>query len=182
VARKGVRLMFVCEDDEHWRFTRLAFLRLGYGPREMRVSLAPAGRGAAEQWVRQQYATEVRVYRRKAGHQNVGLVVVIDADKQTLDYRHEQLSEALNESGLDKRGAAERIVIWVPKRHVETWVADLRGRSVNEEDDYKNLMRDVDYRPAADRFVERYRDPGSRSANVLPSMSRAFDETDRLPA
>lgn len=174
-------MMFVCEDDEHWRFARWTFLRLGYHARELRVALAPAGRGAAEQWVRQQYATEVRVHRRKAAHQNVGLVVAIDADKQTVDYRHEQLSGALDESRLDQRGNAERIVIWVPRRHIETWVADLLGHSVNEDDDCKNLVRDVDYRPAADRFVERYRDPGGRPASVLPSMSRAFDEASRLP-
>jgi hypothetical protein len=95
VAGKGIRLLFVCEDDKHWRLSRLVFLQLGYHSRELRVSPAPAGRGAAEQWVRQQYANEVCAYRRKAGYQNVGLVVVIDADRQAVDHRHQQLAEAL---------------------------------------------------------------------------------------
>ncbi len=180
MSRRRVRVICLCEDDEHWRLTRRVFLQLGYGSHELRVSLAPAGRGAAEQWVRQQYPTEVRAYRRKANHQNVGLVVVIDADIQPVDYRHMQLSSALEEAGLDKLGATERIVVWVPKRHVETWVADLLGHPVDEQHDYKSLMRDADYRRAAQTFVERYRNPAARPADLLPSMSRAFDETARL--
>jgi len=182
VARKGVRLVVLCEDDKHWRFARWAFIQLGYNPRELKDSQAPPGGGAAEQWVRQRYANEVSVYRSKAGHQKIGLVVVIDADKQTVDYRHKQLSSGLGEAGLDKRGAAERIAIWVPKRHIETWVADLLGHTVNEEDDYKNRMAEADYRQAAVAFLERYRNPNSRPAELLPSTARAFDETDRLPA
>jgi hypothetical protein len=183
VARKGVRLVLLCEDDEHRRFARHVFHKLGRHYRELRTLVCPAGRGSAEQWVRQRYAEEVRVYRRRANtQQGIALVVTVDADQQTVDYRHAQLSQSLNEFALAERGTAERIVIWVPKRHIETWVADLLGQDVSEEDDCKNLMRDADYRPAADRFVERYRGPGSRPANVLPSMSRAFDETDRLPA
>jgi hypothetical protein len=179
---RGVRLVLLCEDDEHWRFARLVFLRLGYHSRELRVSLSPAARGAAERWVRQQYPNQVRMHRRKASFQNVGLLLVIDADKQTVDYRHQQLSNALDEAGLDQRGPREPIVIWVPKRHIETWVADLLGHAANEDDDYKNLVRDADYRVVAGRFADRYQKPADRPANLIPSMSRAFDEMERLPA
>ena len=161
---------------------RWAFIQLGYNPRELKDSQAPPGGGAAEQWVRQRYANEVSVYRSKAGHQKIGLVVVIDADKQTVDDRHKQLSSGLGEAGLLERGPGERIVIWVPKRHIETWVADLLGHAANEEDDYKKHVRGGDYQRAAAGFAERYQGRNSRPAGLLPSMARAFDETDRLPA
>ena len=182
MAGRGVRLIVLCEDDEHSRFARHVFGQLGRSYRTLRTEVCPAGCGAAEHWVRRHYAQEVVVHRRKASSQEgLGLVVVIDADKQTVDDRHRQLADALEQSGNQGRSPSERIIIWVPKRHIETWVADLLGHTANEEDDYKNAMHDADYRPAAERFVERYRDASTRPASLIPSMSRAFDETARLP-
>jgi hypothetical protein len=182
MSARGVRLIVLCEDDEHRRFAHHAFRKLGRHYSELRAIVCPAAHGAGEKWVREHYAKEVRAHRRNASSQEgLALVVVIDADKQTVEHRYEQLDDALEQSGVQCRGRSERIMIWVPKRHIETWVADLLGHSVNEEGDYKNLMRDADYRPAAEEFVERCRNPSRRPAAPLPSMSRAYEETDRLP-
>ena len=183
--RKGVRLVFLCEDDEHWRFARFTFLRLGYHDRELRVLLAPGGRGAAEQWVRVQYATEVRAQRRKITSQNVALAVVIDADRQTVDRRHEQLAAGLSAAALERRSSDEQIVLWVPKRHIETWIADLVGKPANEDDEYKNAMRGADYRRAASCFVDRYRDrpPNPPAVNVARIRgNRSTTELTSLPS
>lgn len=180
MARKAVRLVLLCEDDGQQRFAHHVFRKLGRAHREVRTLICPAGRGAAEQWVRNRYAEEVRLYRRKATAQKgIGLLVAIDADRQTVDYRHEQLANSLKTADLDKRGPDERIAVWVPKRNIETWVADLLGHTVNEEDDYKNDVRGGDFQPAAARFADRCRNHDKQPA-ALPSMSRAFDETDRL--
>jgi hypothetical protein len=183
MAGNGVRLVVLCEDSAHQRFAHRVFKKLDRGYRELRALICPSGRGAAEQWVRNHYAAEVRLYRQKAAAQsNIGLLVAIDADKQTVEYRHEQLATALEQARLDQREPDERVVIWVPKRHIETWIAHLLGQIADEETDYKNVMRDADYRPAAQTFVERYRNPANRPASSPPSMERAFDETSRLPA
>lgn len=182
MARERVRVVLLCEDDEHRRFAHHASRKLGRHYRELRLLVSPTGRGAAESWVRKRYAEEVLIHRRRASSQGgLALVVVIDADRQTVDRRHQQLAAALKQSGIEERRPSEKIVIWVPKRHIETWVTDLLQGNSNEHDDYKNVMRDVDYQPAAERFVEQYRNPSSRPPGLLPSMSRAFDETARLP-
>jgi len=182
MRRQGTRLIILCEDDEHEQFARHTFLALGYHPREMRVVPRCAGRGAAEQWVREQYALEVRAHRRKASSQNIGLIVVIDADTSTVAKRHGQLNAHLKENNLENRGPRECIVIWVPKRHIETWIAWLSNHKVDESRDCKDLTRGADYRACAARFVHIYRDTDGRPEGLLPAMSHAFDEMKRLPA
>ena len=176
-------MVLLCEDEEHQRLAWHAFRRLGRQNRVLRILVCPSGRGAAESWVRQHYAEEVKLHRRKASSQEgLALVVMIDADQQTVEYRHQQFADGLAEAGLEGRSSLERIIIWVPKRHVETWVADLLQGGANEEDDYKNAMRDADYRLAAERFVERCRNSASRPPGSLNSMSRAIEETTaRMP-
>jgi len=176
VARKGVRLVVVCEDDEHWKFARHAFLRLGYHNRELRPFISPSGRGAAEHWVRKRYALEVRAHRRRVASQKVGLVVVVDADTETTEHRHNQLSSELADAGLPQRTDGERIVLWIPRRHIETWVAYLLGNKVTEDEDWKRRMQGQDYRPPAYRFIELYQRSDDRPADLLPSMSLAYEE------
>lgn len=183
MARKGVRLYLVCEDDEHRRFAYRVFLRLGFHYHELRFFVSPTGRGAADRWVRQRYPEEVRAHRRRASSQSVGLLVVIDADRQTVEDRHRQLSNELTEAHLPARSSNERIVIWVPKRHIETWVAylsDKVSQAVNERDDYKKRVRDVDYHPPAECFIQLYRDTENRPPTLLPSLSNAFVELNRM--
>jgi hypothetical protein len=180
MARRGVQLILICENGEHERFARCAFLKLGFHRRELRFSLSPAGRGAAEQWVRKQYADEVRAYRRKVGHLQVGLVVLIDADRETVAQRERRLADELRHSRQQERQARERIVHWTPRRHIETWVAFLRDHTVDEEMDCKSLVSTDDIRPAAESFVQMYREPGRRPTGPLGSLALAWGETDRL--
>lgn len=179
MPRRGVRLILLCEDDEHRRFAHRVFLGLGVRRHELRFFVSPTGRGAADRWVRQRYPEEVRAHRRRASSQSVGLLVVIDADQQTVEHRHRQLSNELTEAHLPVRSSNERIVIWVPKRHIETWIAylsDQVSQAVNERDDYKKRVRDANYRPPAERFIQLYRDTENRPSTLLPSLFHAFVE------
>lgn len=183
--RRGVRVTVLCEDDAHKRFARYAFLRLGYHRREIRELHNPSGRGSAEQWVREHYANEVRTHRSRGASQQVVLVVIVDADTQTVQQRHQQLENQLQTKGLRPRSETEPIVIWVPKRHIETWVAWLSGRDVNEKDHNKHhckrLVHDQDWKCAAERFVDIFRAPNDRPEGLLPSMLSAIEEMARLP-
>jgi len=180
MARRGVRIVFLCEDNEHKQFAYRAFLKLGFHRRELYVTASPVGRGAAEQWVREQYPIEVKSQRRRSSSQHAGLLVVLDADRCTVAERANQLADQLARSGQSQRAASERIVHWIPRRHIETWIASLRGRDVDEESDCKSLVKSDDIRPSAESFVRIYRDANSRPADALPSLSLALEETDRL--
>lgn len=180
MARRGVRIVFLCEDSEHKQFAYRAFRKLDYHRRELRHSASPPGRGAAEQWVRERYATEVKAHRRRVSYQRVGLVVVIDADRNTVQKRAQQLVDELAHADQPRRETDERIAHWIPRRHIETWVAFLRDHTVDEEMDCKSLVKSDDYRPAAESFVQMYREPAQRPAELLESLALALGETDRL--
>ena len=180
---RGVRVVVLVEDEQHDRFAYRVLLQLGFHYRDIRVVPYPQGRRSGEQWVRENYPGQVKAHRRKASFQRVGLVVLIDADTRTVAHRHNQLAQKLQKAGLKARSGEEAIIIWVPKRNIHTWVAYLLDREVdvNEQDDYERLVRDEDYRTPAERFVELYREASARHDDLLPAMSKAFTELQRLP-
>ncbi len=108
-------------------------------------------------------------------------MVVIDADTRTVQQRQQELQGRLADVGDRPRSDNEPIVIWIPKRHIETWVAYFSGEPANETDDYKQPMRDADYKSPAKRFVRLYQTPADRPDDLLPSISAALRELSRLP-
>jgi hypothetical protein len=102
----------------------------------IRIVLSPSGQGSAENWVRRTFAKEVKTYRSR--HAQTKLVVIIDADTDTVQDRLKQLDQALQNTGkepVDTR--SEQIARLVPKRNVETWILCLNEQVVNEDEDYK---------------------------------------------
>ena len=139
----------------------------------------PVGKNA-KQWVTRQYPGKVQLHRRKAAEQ-VALLVGTDADEQTVQQRRECLDAALNENGLPPQEARERIVLWIPKWHIETWILALLGQNVNEDDNYKHAARDADVPAAAKGFADRFRTfKQDGTIQLLPSLRTAFQETQRL--
>jgi hypothetical protein len=175
-----VRIVLLVEDEYLERFIRSALMTLGFRRHEIRVRPYPVGRNA-KQWVTQEYPSEVHAYRREANHQQVALLVGTEADEQTVLERLASLDGALTAVGSNRRQNHERIALWIPKWHIETWLLSLLGQNVDEETSYKNALRDPDVAAAGKAFVDLLRkfrqDP---TTNVLPSMKAAFQESTRL--
>jgi hypothetical protein len=115
--------VILCEDLQSQVFIRRALLRRGVDSRRIRLVDLPSGRGAGEQYVRQQYPGEVEAHRSQAAHMAAALVVHLDADPgHTVADRHRQLGDALAEAEQSPRQPQERIAHLVPKRNIETWV------------------------------------------------------------
>ncbi len=127
------------------------------------------------------YADEVREHRRKASHQSVVLFVLIDADTNPVEHRFRRLANVLCGLELAAREQREAIIIWVPKRHIETWIAHLAGHAVNETDDLKRVAKSLSVRASAECFATRIQDSNQRPANTPASMTVAFEESRRLP-
>lgn len=183
MKRRGVRVRILFEDDAQWTFARHVFLVRGYHHREIRGVPYVPGQGSAEQRVRDQYPQEVKGNRSRRKNQQVELLVVIDADTSTVDNRKKQLATKLKEDGLAARSGKEPIVVWIPKRCVETWIAWLSNHDVTERTEShrcKNLVRDCDYRPPARKFVDGFRQP-DQVPGLLPSIRDAHAEMKRLP-
>lgn len=136
---RNVQIVILCEDRQHEAFARRFLERTGRNRRVQRVERAPGGRGSAEQFVRERYPKELAYYRERRHRVEHALIVLVDADRGSVDARVEQLERACQAAGMEHRQSADRVAIFVPARNIETWLAYLAGQSVNEEDGYPRL-------------------------------------------
>jgi hypothetical protein len=138
-----LRFIILGEDHAHVNFVRRWLLSEGIGARQItpRKVAADATGDGGEKYVRQQFPAEVQYYRAKANHQRVALIVVIDADLDTVARRQRQLDETLGDL---PRRPDERIALVVPRRNIETWMTVLLDPStvdVDEGTDFSQRFR-----------------------------------------
>ncbi len=171
--RWGVRVQILVEDEALERFAREALLRFGFSRHELRVTPYPVGQGSARDWVDRQYPVEVRTLRAKA-YQKVGLVVGTDADELTVQQRADRLARTLADNRMPPRAGQERIVLWIPKWNIETWLLYFAGHPVDEDHDYSHRLNNPDYCAAAAAFVEEYRQyKRNATTQTQPSLRRS---------
>ena len=180
MTRRRAQVVILCEDLQQEVFARRFLLRCGFHRRRIRSRIAPAGRGAGEQFVHRQYPQEVQTYRRKKEHLALRLVVIVDADTRTVDQRLEELDEALRRHRLASRASEEHIGIFVPKRNIETWIYYLQGVSVDEHTAYPKLPHEGDCAPAVKRLAEAVCHGHGLAADAPPSLRSACDEWTRI--
>ena len=180
-ARSGVRVALLAEDVACRTFGKRALLEMGFARDEIH-ELPIQNKGSGKKHVTVEYPKEVKQLRRKASFQRVALLVVTDVDELTVKQRAEQLAESLSQNQLPKRDDTEAICLWLPKWHIQTWMAFLAGIEVTEDEDAKHKARKLELKQMALEFLVRYR-LWRRNEEVaaLPSMEAAFIETQRLP-
>jgi hypothetical protein len=172
-----LRITILAEDKRHQSFVLRYLRNLGCNPHKIRREPLPTGVGAGEQWVRERYAESVYELRRRS--ENTALIVVIDADTQEVSRRRIHLEEQLR----SPREAHERIVHFIPKRNIETWIFCLDGEIVNEVDDYsKNHGIEDRVGPAAQAFYDWTRPNAIVPSHCIPSLYGAIPEAQRLEA
>ena len=107
-----MRLVILCEDLQQEVFARHFFMSRGFLRHELDFKRSIAGKGSGEQYVRTRYAQEVKKFRKKSTYiKSIRLVVIIDADKHTVNSRLNQLDSALEEDGQPKRQPNEKMAI-----------------------------------------------------------------------
>ena len=135
MSQRRVQIVILCEDRQQEVFARYFLKKRGFTGL-FRANICPKGSQSGEQYVRSQYAVEVKAYRQNRNRVSIGLVVFIDADTGTLQARLHELDGMLEEDEQENRRLDEAIAIFVPKRNIETWIHYLQGESVNEEAAY----------------------------------------------
>lgn len=176
-----MRIRLLLEDRNLERFARSVLLALGFHREELRVIAYPVGKGSAKQWVESQYPGEVRLYRSKANFQNVALLAGTDADEQSVDSRFQRLAQLLQDAQLDPRNEKERIVVWVPKWHIETWILHFMGDTRDEDHNYKHEVKTANYPAITQAFLDEYREfKREKTVDTLASLKTAYHETNRL--
>jgi hypothetical protein len=183
MSAQAAHTVVLCEDTQHETFVRRFLKGKGWATRQIRTERAPAGRGSAEQWVRERLPIELRAYRQRSTHARTYLIVVLDADTGTVAGHVDELEQACRQDGLDPRGADERVLFVIPRRNIETWLAYLRGEPVDEDTTYPRYESEGDCRRDV-RVLQEICDGQRQWPQPAPprSLLTACDEYNRLDA
>lgn len=179
-----VRVVLLAEDRTLERVAVGILAALGVRNREITTRPYVVARNA-KLWVTEQYHREVDAFRSRAAFQkDLALVVATDADQQSVIERTRVLDDSLVAAQLVARVPNERVILWIPKWHIETWIAWSLGYSTTEDAPDAHHVDRLRWKPAevGSRFVEEYRKyPNNVGQDVPPSMVTAFAETNRFP-
>jgi hypothetical protein len=131
MSNKGVAILVLCEDAAMGVFVRSALIALGYSKRSIRPLQIPRGIGDAKQFISQQLPqaySGLQQYRQKNDSVKRALLVVSDADNETVDGRIRQLTSNCDPSPK----AADGVAFLIPKWAIETWVQYLSQGCADE--------------------------------------------------
>lgn len=179
MSQRRVQIVILCEDRQQEVFARYFLKKRGFTGL-FRTNICPPGSQSGEQYVRSQYPVEVKAYRQNRNRVSIALVVLIDADRGTLQDRLNQLASILDEDAQENRRSHEAIAIFIPKRNIETWIHYLQGETVNEEDAYAKFEKNeavckTSVENLADRCYSQ-----SLPEDAPPSLQTACAELQRL--
>ena len=152
MSANSVEVVVLCEDRQQEVFIRRFLQRRGRERHVFRSLISPAGRGSGEQWVRERFPRELQAHRSQRGRRDAWLFVAIDADAQSVADRVNAFSQACRDAQIPFRTQDEPVVFVIPKRNIETWLAYLRGTSVNEVDAYPKYENESDCKTQVDKL------------------------------
>ncbi|MGQ9917073.1 MAG: hypothetical protein ACUVS7_06625 [Bryobacteraceae bacterium] len=119
--------------------------------------------------------------RKKLGETSKALIVLIDADPRTTTETRSSLNTQLQRNGVAAPAPGEPVCLFIPRRHIETWIVCLRGESANEQDDYKAGTEEKESQPAGYKFGEQLLACSGPAAHWVPSLKEAVSEALRVP-
>ena len=166
-----LKITVLCEDKQHGTFIR-KFLR----KRNREVYEVPRpDSGAGERFVRDQFPAYLDALRKRNGI----LVTMIDGDNHSIERRLRQLDDACIERGVSPRESTDKVLVFVPVRNIETWLAYLDGETVNETDSYPKLSRERECRRHVEELYDMCETRRLRSP-APPSLETACQEYQLL--
>lgn len=179
MSQRRVQIVILCEDRQQEVFARHFLKKRGFTGR-VDPKICPPGSQSGEQYVRTEYAKEVKAYRQNRNRVSIGLVVLIDADTGTLQERLNQLAQALSEDSQQNRQPGEAIAIFIPKRNIETWIHYLQRETVNEETGYSKFEKnEAACKPYVENLAEQCRSQ-NLPEDAPDSLQAACGELQRL--
>jgi hypothetical protein len=179
MSQRRVQITILCEDRQQEVFARYFLKKRGFTGL-FRAKICPLGSQSGEQYVRTQYSVEVKAYRQNRNRVSIGLVVIIDADKSTVQERLDLLALTLDEDSQQNRQANEAVAIFIPKRNIETWIHYLQGEMVNEEEAYSKFQNAEAFcKPSVENLAEQCRSQ-SLTKDAPESLQAACGELQRL--
>jgi hypothetical protein len=183
----------LCEDIDQERFIRQYLICRGLDDRKIKDFGNPKGRDIKNNnaLILKHYPELIKSYRRRK-YRNIAVVVMIDADEDSLSDKmrslHRQLDEAAGNLNNDTRLRDEKVAIFVPARNIETWFYyinnNMEGQECNEITDYKDDNMSAEERiklaKSAANKLAREICPQGVDRIALPSLRYACTELQRL--
>lgn len=137
----GVHIVLLCEDSQTDSFVRRFLKHRNLRARDITTAPLPSGTQSGEQWVRQRFPEALQAIRQRRG---AYLIVVADADALSTAERRQRLDAECERSKIPPRGNEDPVLVLVlvPRRNIETWLAYLAGAEVDETARYPRLPRE----------------------------------------
>lgn len=180
----------LCEDIDQERFIRQYLICRGLDDRKIKDFGNPKGREIKNNnaLILKHYPELIKSYRRRK-YRNIAVVVMIDADEDSVSDKmrslHKKIDEAAGNLNKDTRLPNEKVAIFVPARNIETWFYYImEGQECNEITDYKDDNMSAEERiklaKSAAKKLAREICPQGVDRITLPSLRYACTELQRL--
>jgi hypothetical protein len=183
----------LCEDIDQERFIREYLICCGLDDRKIKDFDNPKGKTIKNNnaLIVKHYPKLIKSYRSR-NYRNIAVVVMIDADEDSLEERIRCLNIALDETAgnlnKDPRLPNEKVAIFVPARNIETWFhyinSHMSGQECNELTDYKDktmtTKERIELAKKSARILASEICPQGVDRIALPSLRYACRELQRL--
>ncbi len=138
--------------------------------------------GGNDGWVLARFADELHACRQRAKKAKTLLVVLIDADKHTVDERRAELNERLLWADREPILENDPLALLIPRRHIETWISALLGQIVNEAETYKTRTQPskAQIRNAAQTLFDWARENAHPGQSCVPSLATALPQWRKI--
>lgn len=180
------------EDKRQRQFIYRFLVHEGFNRNKIAVEVSPPGHGSGKQGVRERFALQVEICRRRNTKTSSCLFAMMDADQLTVAKCISDLDAALvaaNQPKLDL--AKDPIARLIPKWSIETWILCLSsdGASellISEDKTYKESKKPEqwsDLIPQASNTLYAWtKSAAIRPKNILDSLQRGLEEIPRALA
>ena len=173
----GVHITLLCEDSQTDAFVRRFLKHRNLRGRDIRTLELPGGTQSGEQWVRERYPNQLRAIR---GRRDAFLIVITDADIGSTHDRRAQLEAECDRNGVPGRQDGDPVLVIIPRRNIETWLAYLGGENVDEFNRYPRLRRERDCEVHARHLYSMCHERQRLDEPVPPSLREACHEYRKL--
>jgi len=169
----------LCEDAQTKTFIRSFLLQHNIPSGKIHFRNYPVGKGCGEQFVREAYFIEARLLSSRYKFRREVLVVCSDADSYSVIQKAKSLDEKIAQFDKSWDRTKLPVLMWIPKREIETWIHYLRGEDVDEQTSYRHSGNPERCKKEAIRFKEYCQDVIEFS-EVPSSMNFAKEEYIRV--
>ncbi len=171
----------LCEDKKTGSFIENVLKDQGINAHRIVLRVSTSGVGSGEAFVRREYPKQLKALRAINYNKRV-LIVCTDADTKTVKERKDFLDKICADQDplVEKRKAGETVIMWIPKRHIETWIRFFGGDHTVTEDtktfhDGKPVKCKQEAKNMSD-FLQNV----LVMENVLPSIVDAKEEFEQV--